>query len=131
MRRVALTLAVLGIITLAGGDLAVAEAPSHASAAQLSAVLVGHHGHRGHSRGHGSHFHRSHGSHYHRSPHRRHSYRHGMAPVIIHPMVPGHPAVIYGLPGYAPRIHHGYRYYHAPSAGLHYRGHGFGFSIHF
>jgi hypothetical protein len=113
MRRVTLSLVVLAVVGLAAST-ALADSSSPKVALQLGPTLVAHHGSHGHGHGHPG-----------PAPYRYHSYRRG--PVIVRPIVPPPPAVIYPYPSY-------YRYqpyYYGPSGGIHYRGPGFGISIGF
>ncbi len=119
MKRLALTL-----VALAAVGLATSTAFAGGSHFSVSTGLVGHHGYQGRHYGHGY-------------------YGYGRSSVIVQPMVPGHPAVVYPVPGHPPvlhaPIHHGYRYYrypyhryrHGSHGGLHYYGKGFGISIGF
>lgn len=128
MRRTALMLAVLALVGLAAST-ALAGPSSPSVSVQVGPTLVGHHGHPGYSPGY-----RSHRPGYHRPPHYRSPYR-GRPPVIIYPMVPGHPPVMVPIPGHPPVVlpppHHRYRRPYGPHGSIHYRGSGFGISIGF
>ncbi len=111
MRRVTLSLVVLAVVGLASST-ALAGSSSPKVSLQLGPTLVAHHGPHGPSyRGH--------------HPHRYHSYRRG--PVIVRPIVPLPPPVIYTYPSYYP-----YQpYYYSPHGAIRYQGRGFGISIGF
>lgn len=121
MRRVALTLAVLVAVGLAA-DAALAGGSSPSVALHVGTTLAGHHGHHG-----PSHAYWGHG---YGRPHTRHHYYHG-GPVIVGPVVPSHPAVIYTVPAYPPPVPVYRRYYHSPHGSIRYQGSGFGISIGF
>ena len=116
MRRVTLSLVVLAVVGLAAST-AWAGTSSPKVSLQLGPTLVAHHGPHGHSYGHRGHH-----------PHRYHSYRRG--PVIVRPIGPPPPPVIYSYPSYYRYRPYYYEYY-GPSGGIHYRGSNFGISIGF
>jgi hypothetical protein len=118
MRRVTLSLVVLAVVGLAAST-ALAGTSSPKVSLQLGPTLVAHHGSPGYGHGHRSYRYGHH-------PRPYHPYRPG-GPVIVRPIVPPPPAVIYPYPSYDR-----YQpYYYGPSGGIHYRGPGFGISIGF
>jgi len=113
MRRVTLSLVVLAVVGLAAST-ALAGSSAPKVALQLGPTLVAHHGPHGHGHGHPGHH-----------PHAYRPYHRG--PVIVRPIVPPPPPVIYSYPSYYP-----YQpYYYGPSGAIHYRGSNFGISIGF
>jgi hypothetical protein len=118
MKRVTLALVVLGVVALTA---------NLAAAGDSTITLVGHSVHRGYSSGHYGGY-PSYG-------YGQHGY--GRAPVIVRPMVPAYPAIVYPAPRHAPVVHppvhsrYRSRYYCEPQWGFHYRGSGFGFSFSF
>jgi len=122
MRRVTLVLAVLAAVGLAA-NAALAGSSSPSVALHVGTTMVGHHGHHGHSHGYITY---GYGR-----PYRYRYYGYG-GPVIVGPVVPSRPAVIYTVPAYPPPPPPVYRrYYYSPHGSVHYRGSGFGISIGF
>ena len=127
MRRVALTLAALGVVGLAA-SLAVAADRPHASAPSAAVTLVSDHGQHGPSRGYpgfryGTPYHHDFGPRGFAPPARR-------PPAVILPYYWSYPPVMYP-PVLYPPVYEPYPYYYRPRAGFHYFGDGFGISIGF
>ena len=116
MRRVTLSLAVLAVVGLAAST-AWAGTPAPKVSLHVGPTLVGHHGPHGHLHGH------RYGPH----PHWRHPYRRGV--VILPPLVPPPPAVIYRVPSYPP--YPPYPPYYRPRGGIRVQGKRVGITIGF
>jgi hypothetical protein len=134
MRRITLSLVVLVVVGLAAST-ALAGPHSPTVSLGVGTTLVGHPGGHGVGNGYSSYGYRSYAhssrypygyrSHHSHRHHPRHSYRRG--PVIVRPILPPPPPVIYTYPSY-------YRYpsyYYGPTSGIHYQGRNFGISIGF